>query len=336
MTQNEDHEVLAAEYVLGTLDADERAQAQALIDIDSDFAGLVKRWERRIGELHLMVESVEPPDAVWERIRERIAPDVPLVTAANEPPVVDDPASADVVTPSVSVSPPASATPSSPSALEADLAAAVAGTSNVDTPKIAAPKATTPKVTTTKIDTSKIDASKPDSSNVVDLTRRIKRWRGVAIGMSALAATLALFVATTAIAPQFLPAPLRPGGTEFAGAQQGRFVAVLQRDAASPAFLLTVDITQKSLTVRRVAAEQQAGKSYELWLVSNRFPAPRSLGVVGSGEFTSQPTLAAYEPEVIRDATFAISLEPEGGSPTGFATGPVLFLGKLLEATPRS
>jgi anti-sigma-K factor RskA len=29
-----------------------------------------------------------------------------------------------------------------------------------------------------------------------------------------------------------------------------------------------------------------------------------------------------------------VSLEPEGGSPTGTATGPVLFSGKLLEAAP--
>jgi anti-sigma-K factor RskA len=29
-----------------------------------------------------------------------------------------------------------------------------------------------------------------------------------------------------------------------------------------------------------------------------------------------------------------VSLEPEGGSPTGLPTGPVLFTGKLVQATP--
>ena len=38
--------------------------------------------------------------------------------------------------------------------------------------------------------------------------------------------------------------------------------------------------------MRRVAAEEQPGKSYELWLVSKQFAQPRSLGLVGAREFT--------------------------------------------------
>jgi len=30
----------------------------------------------------------------------------------------------------------------------------------------------------------------------------------------------------------------------------------------------------------------------------------------------------------------AVTLEPEGGSPTGVATGPIVFTGKLIEAVP--
>ena len=111
-------------------------------------------------------------------------------------------------------------------------------------------------------------------------------------------------------------------------------MAVLQRDADSPAFLLTVDVANRSLTVRRVAADTQAGKSHELWLISNCFPAPRSLGVIAPDTFTVRPLQAAYDPEILEAATYAVSLEPEGGSPTGAPTGPVLFLGKLVEATP--
>ena len=80
-----------------------------------------------------------------------------------------------------------------------------------------------------------------------------------------------------------------------------------------------------------MSAEQPAGKSYELWLVSDRFPAPRSLGLVGADEF-SRPALAGYDPATISGATYAVSLEPEGGSPTGAPTGPVLWGGKLIEA----
>ena len=48
---------------------------------------------------------------------------------------------------------------------------------------------------------------------------------------------------------------------------------MFQKDDASPAFLLTFDLDKRPLTVRRVGAEPQAGKSYELWLVSDKFPA---------------------------------------------------------------
>ena len=73
MTGDPGHnDALAAEYVLGTLDFDERGQAQALLGIDENFAAKVKVWERRLGELHLMVEPVEPDGRIWERIKVKI------------------------------------------------------------------------------------------------------------------------------------------------------------------------------------------------------------------------------------------------------------------------
>lgn len=67
-----DFDALAAEYVLGTLDATERAHTHVLLGIDDAFAQRVKVWERRLGELHLMVEAVEPDWRVYERIKSRI------------------------------------------------------------------------------------------------------------------------------------------------------------------------------------------------------------------------------------------------------------------------
>jgi hypothetical protein len=67
-----DTDVLAGEYVLGTLDPDERAAAHNLISADAAFAAKVKVWERRLGELHLMVESIEPEGDVWPRIKARL------------------------------------------------------------------------------------------------------------------------------------------------------------------------------------------------------------------------------------------------------------------------
>ena len=45
------------------------------------------------------------------------------------------------------------------------------------------------------------------------------------------------------------------------------------------------------------------------------------------------PNEKAHKYNAFRAGIF-ISLEPEGGSPTGKPTGPVLYSGKLLQATP--
>src|SRR5689334_20268128 len=72
MEYNEDHIALAAEYALGTLDADERAQVETLMATDSAFAAMVQAWEFRLGVLNQMVGSVEPRPELWERIRSAV------------------------------------------------------------------------------------------------------------------------------------------------------------------------------------------------------------------------------------------------------------------------
>ncbi|MFZ0990119.1 MAG: hypothetical protein WAN27_20600, partial [Xanthobacteraceae bacterium] len=66
---DDDRDALAAEYVLGTLSAEERDQAEALLAKDAGFAEVVRLWEHRLGELNVMVEAVEPPPDLWERIK---------------------------------------------------------------------------------------------------------------------------------------------------------------------------------------------------------------------------------------------------------------------------
>ena len=72
MNESNDRDGLAAEYVLGTLDAGERAQALALLTADHAVAAKVRIWERRLSELHLMVEPIEPDGEIWDRIRHKI------------------------------------------------------------------------------------------------------------------------------------------------------------------------------------------------------------------------------------------------------------------------
>ena len=85
---DDDRDALAAEYVLGTLAADEREQAEALLVIDPGFAEIVRVWERRLGELNVMVEAVDPPPDLWDKIRSEIEtqPHEPAPIETAEPP----------------------------------------------------------------------------------------------------------------------------------------------------------------------------------------------------------------------------------------------------------
>jgi hypothetical protein len=82
-----DWDTVAAEYVLGTLEADERSAAKSLLAEDEGFAGKVKVWERRLGELHLMVEPVEPEPDIWQRIKAKlpVEPDPVIALPQIEP-----------------------------------------------------------------------------------------------------------------------------------------------------------------------------------------------------------------------------------------------------------
>ena len=287
MDYSEDHIALAAEYALGTLDADERAQVEQMMTVDTNYAAVVESWERALAVLNQMVGLVEPRPQVWENIRSAIG------LSGEQAPIV--------------------------------------------LPSMPAPAAA-PAVETVS------EPVQADMSNVIVLTRRAQRWRGVATAMGAIAATLIALIGVQVTRPDLLPAGLRPKAdvqvvqapapTPQQLAAQSQYVALLQTDASSPAFILTVDAATKNFTVRRVGAEPQMGKSYELWIVSDKFQAPRSLGVIGGDEFTTRAALASYDPDTVNQATYAVTIEPEGGSPTGSATGPIVFTGKLIETVP--
>lgn len=72
----EEIEIQAAEYVLGTLSADERTRFEVLLAADPDVQRAVLAWERRFAPLAALVEEVPPSPAVWESIRQRL-PDSP-------------------------------------------------------------------------------------------------------------------------------------------------------------------------------------------------------------------------------------------------------------------
>ena len=288
MAYSEDHIALAAEYALGTLDADERAQAETMMAVDTEFAAMVRAWEHRLGALNQMVGSVEPRPIVWENIKAAIghstgqqAP-LRLPEAPRWPPE----APAEPVAPVVAAAP----------------------------------------------------------SNVVELSgRAARRWRNVASVATALAAALVAMLAVQVYQPELLPNALRPKPRiqtvdvktpAPSLTPSAQYVALLQRDGGSPAFILTVDAATKNFTVRKVGANAEPGKSFELWLISDKLPQPRSLGVIGGGDFTARPVLADFDASTINAATFAVTVEQAGGSPDGKPHSTPIFTGKLIETVP--
>src|ERR1044072_4064701 len=90
MAYSEDHIALAAEYALGTLDADERVQVETMMTVDAEFTAIVRAWEHRLGALNQMVGSIEPRPIVWENIKAAIGHSTeqraPLVLPDAPPP----------------------------------------------------------------------------------------------------------------------------------------------------------------------------------------------------------------------------------------------------------
>jgi anti-sigma-K factor RskA len=282
MAYSEDHIALAAEYALGTLDTEERAQVEAMMSVDRDFTAMVEAWEQKLGALNQMVGAVEPRPFIWENIKAAIGhsgPQEPLLLPDAPPPV------AEIVRPAAAV----------------------------------------------------------DNSNVIQFSRQARRWRNVATAMTAIAAALVAMVTVSFYQPDLLPDGLRPKprtqvvevkAAAAPAAPSAQYVAVLQKEGGAPAFILTVDGATKNFTVRKVGAAPEPGKSFELWLISDKLPKPRSLGVIGGSDFNVSPVLASYDSGIVDAATYAVTVEQAGGSPDGAPHSTPVFTGKLIETVP--
>src|ERR1700710_2506801 len=230
MAYSEDHIALAAEYALGTLDADERAQAETMMSVDKDFAAMVDAWATKLGALNQMVGSVEPSPEVWDRIKAAAGlsgAQMPLLLPEAPPPAPAEPAA-------------------------------------VETAAVAEP------------------------GNVVAFAAPARRWRTIATAMTGIAAALIAIVVTQVVRPDLLPDSIRPTPrTQVVqvpappAPASAQYVAVLPKDGGSPAFLLTVDGATRNFTARKVDAAAAQGKSYELWVISDRLGGPGSAGGVG-------------------------------------------------------
>ena len=301
MAYSEDHIALAAEYALGTLDADERAQVETMMAVDTEFTAIVHAWEYRLGVLNQMVGSIEPRPIVWENIKAAIGHSTEQQAALVLPEAPPPP------------------TPEPPAE-----------------PAVAAEPVAAPVV-------AEAPSAPADNSNVIQLAGRVRRLRSVASIATAIAAALVAMLAVQVYRPELLPEALRPKPriqtveVKTPAPQpvpSAQYVALLQRDGGSPAFILTVDAATKNFTVRKVGADAEPGKSFELWLISDRLPQPRSLGVIGGSDFTARPVLADFDAGTINAATFAVTVEQAGGSPDGRPHSTPIYTGKLIETVP--
>ena len=106
------------------------------------------------------------------------------------------------------------------------------------------------------------------------------------------------------------------------------FVAVLTAPDAVPRMVVSMH-SPDLLRVRMVKPWAPApGKGLELWVLPKE-GAPRSLGMIENRMGDTMIRLAPADPRVQGANALAVSLEPEGGSPTRAPTGPVLCSGAI-------
>ena len=119
-------------------------------------------------------------------------------------------------------------------------------------------------------------------------------------------------------------------GREITRPSEQSFVAVLEAENKSPAFVASVDIKHQVVHVLRMTSAPDKEKSYELWALGAGRKAPQSIGLVDENMSFKAQKLGQLDSGRLINTTLAVSLEPKGGSPTGKVTGPVLFTGKLV------
>ena len=158
------------------------------------------------------------------------------------------------------------------------------------------------------------------------------RWPAIAVGTSALAASLAAILIWSSDIPAHFPAKLM-------AALEKRVDAADEAKIATVAigFVVNLDLRASTVVVNPLAVPP-GSRVYQLWLITPGTAPPISLGVIDLAETTASPWPATCSPGDLAHATLAVSLEPKGGSAKGTPTGPMMFVGKLVQVngSPRS
>ena len=146
-------------------------------------------------------------------------------------------------------------------------------------------------------------------------------WRFATFAASAVAAAL---LGVIVLRPEGT-APAPPVAATPATARM--MVAALTPKQGSGTLTIAYDDREGRMTVTPVGMDPD-GRTPELWVI----PAdgkPRSLGVVAAKDARTMIVASGHRPLLANGVTLAVSLEPEGGSPTGQPTGPVVMSGTM-------
>ena len=156
--------------------------------------------------------------------------------------------------------------------------------------------------------------------NVLYLRRRMDVWRGIAVGVSAIAASLAMVLVLRPPAIQQVPVARQPSAP---------MVAMMEAEDSEARLVATWDPADRTLIVAAATGiAPLAGHLHELWVI----PAdgtPRSMGILPGADPKHMLVDVSMAKQLAEGATLALSVEPTGGSPTGLPTGPVIAAGKL-------
>jgi len=138
-------------------------------------------------------------------------------------------------------------------------------------------------------------------------------WRSWAVAATVV---LAVIIVTEKSTP-----PAQQKAAEFA----------LMADAkGNPLWLISVHPEANRVDMKAVTPNPvPAGKSYELWMIPDG-GKPVPMGLMNETGQASETISADLVKRLAGAKALAISLEPQGGSPTGQPTGPVLWVAPLV------
>jgi anti-sigma-K factor RskA len=132
---------------------------------------------------------------------------------------------------------------------------------------------------------------------------------------AAALATLAVYIAVPFIQPAHQEA-------------EDRLVASLAPQDSDVHYFVVYDARNRDIGLSHVTGARAEGRDFELWVIGDD-QTPVSLGVIPMGSNVHLEVDDELRQRIDQGAAFAISLEPQGGSPTGAPTGPVVATGEL-------